>query len=142
MTKESSAYDKPLPIPLHEDLSKPFWEATKRHELILPKCNSCSSIFFYPREACPECTSMDLSWTKVSGKGRVYSYTHVKQSVHPSFQSANGHIYAIIELAEGPKIPSNILECDPENVQVDMNVIATFEDIDEDFTLLKFKPSG
>ena len=70
----------------------------------------------------------------------MYSYTHVRQSVHPSFQSANGHIYAIIELAEGPKIPSNILECAPENVQVDMNVIATFEDIGEDFTLLKFKP--
>ena len=46
------------------------------------------------------------------------------------------------KFAEGPKIPSNILECDPENVQVDMNVVATFEDIDEDYTLLKFKPAS
>lgn len=140
MTDTSSAYDRPLPVPVHEDLSKPFWEATKRHELIMPKCNSCSSIFFYPREACPECTSMDLDWTEVSGQGRVYSYTHVRQAVHPYFQSENGHIYAIIELLEGPKVPSNILECEPEDIFVDMNVVATFEDVNDDFTLLKFKP--
>ena len=67
-------------------------------------------------------------------------HTHVRQAVHPYFQSENGHIYAIIELLEGPKIPSNILECEPEDIFVDMNVVATFEDLNDDFTLLKFKP--
>ena len=114
----TSAYDKPIPIPANEQLTKPFWEAAKRKELIIPYCNSCSNLFFYPREVCPNCFSKDLTWKKMSGNGRVYSYTHVRQSVHPSFQSSHGHIYAIVELDEGPKIPSGIVGCKPEEVYV------------------------
>ena len=135
----TSAYDKPIPIPSNEVLTKPFWEATKRGELIIPYCNSCSTLFFYPREVCPNCFSKDLGWKKMSGKGHVYTYTHVRQAVHPSFQSANGHIYAIVQLDEGPKIPSGISGCEPEEVYVDLPVSVVFDDITEDYTLVKFQ---
>jgi uncharacterized OB-fold protein len=135
----TSAYDKPIPIPSNEVLTKPFWEATKRGELIIPYCNSCSTLFFYPREVCPNCFSKDLGWKKMSGKGHVYTYTHVRQAVHPSFQSANGHIYAIVQLDEGPKIPSGISGCEPEEVYVDMPVSVVFDDITDDYTLVKFQ---
>ena len=135
----TSAYDKPIPIASNEVLTKPFWEATKRGELIIPYCNSCSNLFFYPREVCPNCFSKDLGWKKMSGKGHVYTYTHVRQAVHPSFQSANGHIYAIVQLDEGPKIPSGISGCEPEEVYVDMPVSVVFDDITEDYTLVKFQ---
>ena len=135
----TSAYDKPIPIPSNEVLTKPFWEATKRGELIIPYCNSCSTLFFYPREVCPNCFSKDLGWKKMSGKGHVYTYTHVRQAVHPSFQSANGHIYAIVQLDEGPKIPSGISGCEPNEVYVDMPVSVVFDDITEDYTLVKFQ---
>ena len=135
----TSAYDKPVPIPSNADLTKPFWEATKRGELIIPYCNSCLNIFFYPREVCPNCFSKDLDWKKMSGRGHVYTYTHVRQAVHPSFQSANGHIYAIVQLDEGPKIPSSISGCEPEEVYVNMPVSVVFDDITEDYTLVKFQ---
>ena len=135
----TSAYDKPIPIPSNEVLTKPFWEATKRGELIIPYCNSCSTLFFYPREVCPNCFSKDLGWKKMSGKGHVYTYTHVRQAVPPSFQSANGHIYAIVQLDEGPKIPSGISGCETEEVYVDMPVSVVFDDITEDYTLVKFQ---
>ena len=135
----TSAYDKPIPIPSNEVLTKPFWEATKRGELIIPYCNSCSTLFFYPREVCPNCFSKDLGWKKMSGKGHVYTYTHVRQAVHPSFQSANGHIYAIVQLDEGPKIPSGISGCEPKEVYVNMPVSVVFDDITEDYTLVKFQ---
>ena len=135
----ASVYDKPLPIPFHKGLSEPFWEATKRHEIAMPICKTCSKIFFYPREACPNCTSMDLGWTKLGGKRKVYTYNRVRQAVHPSFQSEHGHIYAIIELDEGPKIPSNIVGCAPEDVFVGMEVSAVFEDVSDEYTLLKFQ---
>jgi hypothetical protein len=135
----TSAYDKPIPIASNEVLTKPFWEATKRGELIIPYCNSCSNLFFYPREVCPNCFSKDLGWKKMSGKGHVYTYTHVRQAVHPSFQSANGHIYAIVQLDEGPKIPSGISGCEPEEVYVDMPVSVVFDDITDDYTLVKFQ---
>ena len=104
----ANTYDKPVPIPFHEELSKPFWEATRNGKLVMPLCRSCENIFFYPREACPLCSSMDLTWKEVSGKGKVYTYTRVRQAVHPAFQSEYGHIYAIVELEEGPKLPSNL----------------------------------
>jgi hypothetical protein len=135
----TSAYDKPIPIPPNEDLTKPFWEATKSGELIIPYCNSCSTLFFYPREVCPNCFSKDLGWKKMSGEGHVYTYTHVRQAVHPSFQSANGHIYAIVQLDEGPKIPSGISGCEPKEVYVNMPVSVVFDDITEDYTLVKFQ---
>jgi uncharacterized OB-fold protein len=137
----SKTYDKPLPEPFHEDISKLFWESTKNKRLIMPFCNNCSNIFFYPREACPYCSSMDLSWKEVSGRGKVYTYTWVRQAVHPSFQSEHGHIYAIVELEEGPKLPSNIVGCEPENVFVEMPVAAVYEKISEEYTLLKFEPA-
>ena len=135
----TSAYDKPIPIPSNGDLTKPFWEAAKRGELIIPYCNSCSNLFFYPREVCPNCFSKDLDWKKMSGKGHVYTYTHVRQAVHPSFQSAKGHIYAIVQLDEGPKIPSGISGCEPNEVYMDMPVSVVFDDITEDYTLVKFE---
>ena len=137
----SNAYDRPLPLPSNDTLTKPFWDATKEGRLIIPRCNTCSRLFFYPREVCPHCFSTDLGWQEVSGKGRVYSYTHVRQSAHPYFQSANGHIYAIVQLEEGPKIPSGIVGCEPEEVYVDMPVSVAFDVITEDFTLVKFQKS-
>ena len=77
----------------------------------------------------------------MSGKGHVYTYTHVRQAVHPYFQSANGHIYARVLLDEGPKIPSGISGCEPEEVYVDMPVSVVFDDITEDYTLVKFQKS-
>jgi uncharacterized OB-fold protein len=136
----SNAYDRPLPLPSNETLTKPFWNATKEGRLIIPRCNTCSRMFFYPREVCPQCFSTDLGWQEVSGKGRVYSYTHVRQASHPYFQSANGHIYAIIQLNEGIKMPSNIIECDPNDVEIDMEVEAVFEKVSDEYSLVKFQP--
>ena len=134
-------YTKPRPRPMNETLSKPFWEATKRHELVLPRCRTCSKIFFYPREQCPNCYSSDLDWTQVSGKGRLYTFTVVHQTAHPAFQPEAPHIYAIVQLNEGPRMPSNLIGCDIEDARIDMAVEAVFDDASEDYTLVKFKPA-
>ncbi len=137
----TTTYAKPLPVPMNEELSRPFWDATKRRELALPRCKTCSGIFFYPREQCPNCFSDDLDWTRVSGQGRLYSFTIVHQSAHPAFQPDTPHIYAIIQLNEGPKIPSNLVECEIEDARIDMPVEAVFEDVSEEYTLVKFRPA-
>lgn len=131
---------KPLPKPANEELSRPFWEAAKRHELIMPRCNTCSNVFFYPREACPVCLGADLGWTPVSGRGRVYSYTIVHQAVNAAFQPDAPYAYAVIQLDEGPRLVSNIVDCPVEDVTVDMPVTAAFDDVTPEVTLVKFKP--
>ena len=137
----TTEYTKPVPIPANEALTKPFWEATKRHELILPRCNTCAVTFLYPRERCPDCLSGDLGWTQVSGKGRVHSFTIIEQPVNREFWEDLPYIYAIIQLEEGPRMISNVVDCGVDEVQIDMPVIAVFDDVTTDVTLVKFKPT-
>ena len=134
-------YTKPLPSPANEALSKPFWEATKRHELVLPRCNTCAGTFFYPRERCPNCLSDDLDWSPASGRGRVHTFTVIEQAANPNFRDEVPFIYAIIQLDEGPRIPSNLIECPIEDAKIDMPVVAVFDDVTPDVTLVKFKPA-
>lgn len=132
-------YKKPLPRPTA--VSKPFWEAAKRHELQIQRCGSCGAHIFYPREVCAECLSSDLSWVTVSGKGTVYSYTIAQAPTHPAFAEDVPYVVAIVELAEGPHITTNITGCPPDAVRVGMPVVATFDDVTPDITLVKFRPA-
>jgi len=132
-------YKKPLPRPTAASL--PFWEAAKRHELQIQRCGSCGAHIFYPREVCPECLSSDLNWMKVSGKGTVYSYTIAQAPTHPAFAEDIPYVIAIVELAEGPHLTTNITGCQPEEVRVGMPVMATFDDVTPEMTLVKFRPA-
>jgi len=132
-------YKKPLPRPTAASL--PFWEAAKRHELQIQRCGSCGAHIFYPREVCPECLSSDLNWMKVSGKGTVYSYTIAQAPTHPAFAEDIPYVIAIVELAEGPHLTTNITGCQPEEVRVGMPVMATFDNVTPEMTLVKFRPA-
>ena len=132
-------YRKPLPRP--SAVSMPFWQAAKRHELHIQRCGSCGAYVFYPREVCAECLSSDLSWVKVSGKGTVYSYTVAQAPTHPAFAEDVPYIVAIVELTEGPHITTNITGCKPDAVRIGMPVIATFDEVTPDMTLVKFRPA-
>ena len=132
-------YRKPLPRP--SAVSLPFWQAAKRHELHIQRCGSCGAYVFYPREVCAECLSSDLTWVKVSGSGTVYSYTIAQAPTHPAFAEDVPYIVAIVELTEGPHITTNITGCKPDAVRIGMPVIATFDEVTPDMTLVKFRPA-
>ena len=134
-------YRKPLPNPLHREASLPFWEGAKRHELVMPRCKMCDRLFFYPREACPECLSPEIDWVKVSGRGRLHSFTVIHQPANPAFQEDVPYIYAMIQLDEGPRMISNLVECPVEDARVDMPVVAVYDDVTPEVTLVKFRPA-
>lgn len=131
------------PVPEINELTRPWWEASKQHRFILPHCNECDTTFWYPREYCPgpRCMSNDLSWVEASGKGTVHTYTVIRQALLPYFQERLPYLYAVIQLAEGPRFVSNVL-CEIDEIEVGMPVEAVFDDIDEDWTLVKFKPAA
>lgn len=135
-----AGYKKPLPQPT--PVSKPFWDAAKRHELQLQHCDKCEIYVFYPREMCPECLAPELKWIKVSGKGTLYSYTIAHAPTHHSFSEDVPYVIAIVELAEGPHVTTNITGCKPEQLKVGMPVIAAFEDVTPEITLVKFRPAN
>jgi uncharacterized OB-fold protein len=134
-------YKKPLPNPAHWPASQPFWEAAKRHELVMPRCRRCNKLFFYPRENCPICLESDIEWQKVSGLGRLHSFTVIHQPANAAFQDDVPYVYAMVQLDEGPRMISNLVECAPQDAQVDMRLQAVFDDITPDWTLVKFRPA-
>ncbi len=134
-------YSKPLPQPVNPEFTSPFWEATKRGELVLPRCRTCSDVFFYPREVCPNCLSSDLEWVAASGKGRVYAYTIVHQPANPAFREETPYVYAMIQLDEGPRMVSNLVDCPHEEISINMPVAAVFDEVTPETTLVKFRPA-
>src|SRR5208337_1493634 len=78
-----SEYYKPLPKP--SPTSRPFWEAARRHELTLQRCGACRAFIYYPRDRCSKCFSDQLAWERVSGRGKVYSFTVVRPASSPPF---------------------------------------------------------
>ena len=137
----AEAYTKPLPRPLSPALTRPFWEAAKRHELVMPRCKTCDHVFFYPRSECPRCLSANLEWVKVSGRARLHSFTVVQQPANAAFRDDVPYVYAVVQLDEGPRLVSNIVQGDIAALQVDMPLEAVFDDVTPEWTLVKFKPA-
>jgi uncharacterized OB-fold protein len=133
---------KPLPRPISPELTRPFWDAAKRHELVLPRCKICDYLFFYPRSECPRCLSNQLEWMRVSGRGRLHTYTIVNQPANAAFRDDTPYVYAVVQLDEGPRMVSNVVQCAVDAISVDMPLEAVFDDVTPEWTLVKFKPAS
>ena len=133
-------YKKPLPHVDEEN--RWFWEACARHELVLQKCGQCDRIRFYPRALCPACLSGDVRYLRASGRGRVYTFTVTHQNQAPGFRDELPYVMAYVELEEGPRILTNIVETPPHEVKIGMPVEVLFENVDEELAIPKFKGTG
>lgn len=129
---------RPLPKPYPD--TRPYWEGAKNNQLLLQKCNSCQTLQFYPRGVCSSCLSSNLTWQQASGQGTVYSFTVNHRPPHPGFADMLPFVTAIIELEEGVRMMSNIVQCDPGHVAIGMPVAVVFEQVMDDITLPMFRP--
>lgn len=117
-----------------------YWKAGLSGELKLPKCGSCGEVYWYPRTNCPKCGSDNQGWVVSSGKGKVHTFTVVRHSRDPFFQGITPYVVAMVELEEGPKIMSNIVQCDVGSVRCDMQVSVVFEKL-KDIAIPLFRPA-
>jgi uncharacterized protein len=133
----------PLPVPeLADDpAARPFWDAVADGRLLLEQCGSCQTVIWYPRGFCPRCGSTATGWIEASGRGTVYSYTVARKSFG-AFAAAAPYVIAYIELAEGPRILSNVVGLRPEEVTIGMAVEVTFEKAAEGPAVYRFRPAG
>ncbi|HEX9775674.1 MAG TPA: Zn-ribbon domain-containing OB-fold protein [Actinomycetota bacterium] len=115
-------------LPVADVETQPYWDAAADGTLLIKSCNSCGKPFFYPREHCPRCWSTDTAWTKSKGKGRVYTFTIVRQNDLPPFRDRVPYVVAIVELKEGVRMTANIEGCRPEDVRCDMKVKVAFRE--------------
>lgn len=131
---------KRLPIPDAD--SRPFWEGCSRGELLLQQCDACGHYRHPPNPVCPECLSTDATWTPASGRGAVYTFSVVHQALDPAWAEDVPYVVAVIELAEGPHMVSNIINTAPEQVRIGLSVQVVFERASDDVSLAKFQPLG
>ncbi len=127
---------KPVPTPETQH----FWDGAKAGELRLQRCDQCSKVYFPPRPFCPGSGSTDVSWFRASGRATLHSYVIHHRPV-PGFKPP--YAIAVVELEEGPRMMTNIVECPqtPEALQLDMKLEVVFEQMDEDITLPLFRPA-
>lgn len=130
---------KTLPKPTPE--TKHFWDGTLAGELRLQRCDACRHVYFPPRPFCPKCASRKVSVFKASGRATLYSYV-INHRPAPGFTAP--YSIAVVELAEGPRMMTNIVGCPqtPEALQLDMPLEVTFEKQTDEIALPLFKPAG
>ena len=127
-----------LPLPTPE--TQHFWDGAALGELRLQRCQLCTHVYFPPRPFCPACASREVVSFAASGKATLYSYL-IHHRPAPGFTPP--YAIAVVQLAEGPRMMSNIVECPqtPEALVLDMALEVVFEKRSEAISLPQFRPA-
>ena len=133
-------YTKPLPTPTPQ--TQPYWDAAKQHELRIQRCKSCGKFRHYPQPMCPHCYSFDVEWAKVSGKGKIYTWLIANRAFHPGFASEVPYATVVVELEEGVRMISQMVDTKAEELEIGMPVEVVFVDVTPEITLPMFKRAG
>lgn len=131
-----------FPAPLVTPDTKPFWDGCKEGRLLLQRCLSCRSWRYPPRPMCPQCNSLESAWVPASGRGTLFSFTVTHQALNPSLNDKLPHVIALVELAEGMRMTSNLLDCPAEDVRIGMPLEVVFAKVNDELTLPKFRPAS
>ena len=128
----------PLPQPTPETAH--FWAGTKNEILKLQRCDDCNNVYFPPRPFCPSCASRKVSVFDATGSATLYSYV-INNRPHPAFDGP--YSIAVVELEEGPRMMSNIINCPqtPEALELDMPLEVVFESMSKEISLPYFQPA-
>jgi len=132
-------FDMTKPMPEVQPWSMKFWEGTKEGKLLIQTCESCKSKIFYPRKYCPECWSDKLGWMQSSGKRTIYSFTTAYSMVEPRFMDELPYTIAYVDLDEGIRMMTRIVDCKPEDIKIGMKVEVVFTPRG-DFSFPFFRP--
>jgi uncharacterized OB-fold protein len=127
--------------PHESEAAGPFWEATRRDELVVPWCTACDRPFWYPREVCPSCLGTAIDWRPASGTGEVYAVS-VQHRPGPGRDPEDGpYAVALVDLVEGVRMMTNVVGCPPGDVTVGMAVQLTWAPLSDGRKLPLMTPS-
>jgi uncharacterized OB-fold protein len=128
-------------LPITDSSTQPFWEAARKGKLLIKRCRACGRAHFYPRTFCPSCWSEDVEWMEASGRGTLYTYSIVYKNDLPPFPDRVPYIAAIIDLEEGPRMMSNVVDCPFEDLRVGMPLEVGFRQETDEVTVPVFRPA-
>lgn len=136
MTKQAATYNKPLP--LMEGLTREFYNWCRQGELRFQRCTSCKKFRHVPREICAECNSFDWEWVRSSGKGTVFTWTVIERALHPAFMESTPMAPVVVEMEEGVRMLSHVVDCPPDQLEIGMPVEVEFEAATDEISLPRF----
>ncbi|MGI8937031.1 MAG: Zn-ribbon domain-containing OB-fold protein, partial [Iamia sp.] len=120
----------------------PFWAATRERRFTLPWCQTCDRPHWFPRDFCPHCLTGDVEWREASGRGVVYAVSVMPKPANPTMAGREPYAVALIELAEGVRMMSEVTGCPPDEVTVDLPVRLRWEALGDGRHLPLFEPDG
>lgn len=134
----SAATPERSPIPAPSPLTKAFWDAARDHVLVVQRCDDCGAYRHYPQHLCSDCLGSAWTWTPVSGRGRIHSFTKTYQPFGAGWAARVPYAVATVELDEGVRMLSDLPDEDFDDVEIGHPVEVFFEDLDE-ITLPRFR---
>jgi uncharacterized OB-fold protein len=132
-----SEYTKPLPE--LEGFSADFYGYCKSGELRFQRCTGCGVWRHVPRELCADCGSFDFEWAASSGKGTIFTWTVVGRALHPAYVDAVPYAPTVVEMEEGVRVLTEIVDCPPDELEIGTPVEVSFVAVTDEITLPKFK---
>ena len=130
--------DTLLPLPQPSIETEPFWAGVQERKLLMPRCDACGTIAFPPTVACGACAKQAFTWTPMSGNGSVYSFVVYHRIYHPAFTDKVPYVVAVVDLDEGPRIISNVVDVPLDEVTCDMPVRVVYDEVRDGFLIPKF----
>ena len=130
-----------MPVPQVEALTEPFWAAARAGRLVIQHCTECGKFRHLPHVLCSSCQSSAHDWVESAGRGTVYTYTIVTHPVHNATADVVPYNVVIVQLDDcgGVLVPSNVVDCAPEDIRVGMRVEAVFEPVTDEITIPRFR---
>ena len=128
------------PLPEVSELTETFWSAAKERRLVVQRCDDCGTLRFPPELGCYMCGSLRVSWSEMSGRAKLYSWTVAHPPLLPYFGERAPWPVAVVQLEEGPRMVTNVVGVASDDYAFDMPLVADFEDVDGEVTLVVFRP--
>ncbi len=128
------------PVPESDEEWQPFFDGARRGALMIQQCTQCSTSLAPGTTVCTECLSGSLTWVQASGRGTLFTFGVMHQTYHPGFSGEAPYNVAVVELEEGPRLNTNIVDVANEDLKVGMPVEVTFEAVSDEVSLPKFRP--
>ncbi|MFD3903077.1 Zn-ribbon domain-containing OB-fold protein [Streptomyces sp. CB04723] len=132
MSAERTAAAPRFDLPEPDAFTRPYWDAAAEGRLLIRRCAGCGRAHHYPREFCPYCWSEDVAWERASGEATLYTWSVVHRNDLPPFGDRVPYVAAVVDLAEGPRMMTEIVGCAHEALRVGMRLTVAFREAEKE----------
>ena len=115
-------------IPDIDPFTRTYWDAAADGRLLVRRCRACGRAHHYPREFCPYCWSEQVDWEEASGRATLYTWSTVHRNDLPPFAGRTPYVAAVVDLAEGPRMMTQIVDCAEAELAAGMRLRVLYRD--------------